>query len=105
MTAPADGYTADPELLARTGREIVGLADEVHATASELSGESAALAGANQGFAAQRALTACEQAWEQAVDAIATRVALAGDLLDDNARRYASSEALVAESLALAWDQ
>ncbi|MGH4020616.1 MAG: hypothetical protein ACRDT0_15565 [Pseudonocardiaceae bacterium] len=103
MLAASGGFTADPRLLQQVGGEIVGLAQNVHATASELSGQSTALAGSNAGFACQQALVACERAWEQAIDAASARLALDGDRMVACGQDYARSEAAAFESLRLDW--
>ncbi len=105
MSAPSGGFTADPELLQRVGAEIVELAQDVHGTASELSGQSTALAGTNDGFTCQQALVACERAWEQAMDALGSKLALDGDRVDLCGKDYANADAAAYESLQLDWTE
>lgn len=103
MPMPGGGYSVDPGLLSVVGGEIVRLADDVQATAAELSGESTALSGSNAGFTCQQALAGCEREWERAFDGVAARLALAGDLLVDNAGRYAGAEDVAQHTLAVDW--
>lgn len=97
------GYSVHPGLL--SAGEIVRFADDVHATAAELSGESAALSGRNAGFECQEALARCEREWERAFDGAGATLALAGDLLVDNSVRYAAAEDAAQDTLAVDWSR
>ncbi|MCT2584025.1 WXG100 family type VII secretion target [Actinophytocola gossypii] len=89
-----DGMRVTPAELRTAGGNIVDIASEIQRTASELSGQTSAVAafGANGGFDTQAAARTLEGNWETAIDAIAARISLAGDTMDVNADTYASTE-------------
>ncbi|APU12877.1 MULTISPECIES: WXG100 family type VII secretion target [Actinoalloteichus] len=84
----SEGFDVDPEALRGTGDGLIALADDIGASVGELSGESAALGGLNQGFEASTTLIDAESQWQAAVETLGARTAAGGGLLKENADEY-----------------
>ncbi|WHT17805.1 hypothetical protein N8J89_32505 [Crossiella sp. CA-258035] len=83
--------TADQ--LTKVGRDLLATADQAHRDIRANSGAQDGDAAANTSFALAQALAQCEDTWARALTAVATKLAVAGDNLELNARTYAEAEA------------
>ncbi|MGO1049741.1 hypothetical protein [Crossiella sp. CA198] len=79
--------------LTGAGRDLLALADQAHRDIRANSGAQDGDAAANTSFALAQALAQCEDTWSLALTGIATKLAVAGDTLELNARTYAEAEA------------
>ncbi|AOS61633.1 WXG100 family type VII secretion target [Actinoalloteichus hymeniacidonis] len=84
----SEGFDVDPEALRGTGDGLITLADDIHASVGELSGESSALGGLNQGFESSTLLIDAESQWQEAVETLSARTSAGGGLLKENADEY-----------------
>ncbi|MBP2476573.1 hypothetical protein JOF53_005445 [Crossiella equi] len=80
------------DALVRAGRDLVGTSDAARRDIRANSGAQDGDTAANTSFALAQALTQCEQTWEKALTEVVTKLAVAGDTLELNARTYADAE-------------
>lgn len=90
--------TVTPDLLSQTGNAIIGIGDTTHHNVEELVGAQQGDADTNVNWATTAAVTDCANGWEQALNVIGSRLAVAGDTMVVNASNYHATEASVATS-------
>ncbi|MCK2239806.1 MULTISPECIES: hypothetical protein [unclassified Crossiella] len=83
---------ASADTLARTGRALVDTADAAHRRIRGHSGAQDGDEAANTSFALAQALSQCENTWTRTLTGLATKLAVAGDTLELNAKTYAEAE-------------
>ncbi|MCK2238974.1 MULTISPECIES: hypothetical protein [unclassified Crossiella] len=79
--------------LKSVGKHLVTIADHAQRDIRSNGGAQDGDAAANTSFAVAQALAQCEDTWSEALAGVATKIAVAGDNLELNARTYAEAEA------------
>lgn len=87
-----DHVRVTPDQLWTTGRELLDVADQLHRDVGSLSGEQDAITSASRGFDSMKAAAECEQSWQESIEILGSKLAVAADTLMLNADSYAESD-------------
>ncbi|EID56436.1 hypothetical protein AB8O38_09175 [Saccharomonospora xinjiangensis] len=94
-----NGYGVDLDSLVATGERLVEIADAAREAKAAFTGKAAADEGANAGFTTTSTAASLAEAWEQQIDDLCKRTAMAGGLLQDSADGYRDMEQAVLDTL------